>query len=197
VPVWSLSLLAFAPFLRLALDRRRPRDWAVFAGYLAASSVVLVLMSIAGPADAVSATAGTLAIAVMAVAGAHAFIAFRPTPQASTTAASEQALAAARDRMRRRHQARELAGHNPVLARDLRIGRPDLPHDYDDGGLVDVNHVPADVLVSCLALTPAEAATVVATREQLGRFSGPDELTAYTELPPDRVEAFRDWTMFS
>jgi DNA uptake protein ComE-like DNA-binding protein len=159
--------------------------------------VVLVLMSVAGPADAVSATAGTLAIAVMAVAGAHAFVAFRPLPEASNSAASERALTAARDRMHRRHQARELAEHNPVLAHDLRIGRPDLPHDYDDGGLVDVNEVPSDVLVSCLGLTPAEAAAVVAARDQLGRFSSPEELTAYTELSPDRVGALRDWMMFS
>lgn len=135
VPIWSLSLLAFVPFLRLALDRRRPRDWVVFAGYLAASID--------------------------------------------------------------RHQAREFAEHNLVLARDLRIGRPDLPHDYDDGGLVDVNQVPGDVLVSCLGLTGAESAAVVAARDQLGRFSSPEELTAYAELPPDRVEALRDWMMFS
>jgi len=32
VPVWSLALLAFVPFLRLALVRRRARDWGVFAG---------------------------------------------------------------------------------------------------------------------------------------------------------------------
>jgi hypothetical protein len=45
--------------------------------------------------------------------------------------------------MHRRRQARELAKRNPVLARDLNIGRPDVPHDYNDGGLVDVNQVPA------------------------------------------------------
>jgi len=197
VPVWSLSLLAFAPFLRLAVARRRARDWAVFAGYLVASIVVLTLMSIAGPADAVSATAGTLAIAVMAVAGAHAFVAFRPVPESGGSLASEQALTTARDRMHRRQQARELAQHNPVLARDLRIGRPDMPHDYDDGGLVDVNQVPGDVLASCLGLTPAESATVVEARDQLGRFGSPEELSVYAQLPPDRVEAIRDWMIFS
>jgi hypothetical protein len=197
VPVWSLSLLAFAPFLRLAVARRRARDWAVFAGYLVASIVVLTLMSIAGPADAVSATAGTLAIAVMAVAGAHTFVAFRPLPESSGSLASEQALTTARDRMHRRQQARELAMHNPVLARDLRIGRPDMPHDYDDGGLVDVNQVPGDVLASCLGLTPAESAAVVEARDQLGRFGSPEELSVYAQLPPDRVEAIRDWMIFS
>ena len=33
-----------------------------------------------------------------------------------------------------------------MLARELRIGRPDLPRQYDDGGLVDVNNVPVGVL---------------------------------------------------
>jgi hypothetical protein len=34
VPVWSLSLLSYVPFSRLAVARRRNRDWGVFAGYL-------------------------------------------------------------------------------------------------------------------------------------------------------------------
>ena len=197
VPVLSISLLAFAPFLALALARRRARDWAVFAGYLVTSIVVLVLMSIAGPADAVSATGGTLAMVVMVVGGVHAFVAFRPTREANGSLTSEQALTAARARMHRRQQARELAGHNPVLARDLRIGRPDVPHDYDDGGLVDVNQVPGQVLASCLGLTPAESAAVVAARDQLGRFSSPEELSVYAQLSPDQVDALRDWMMFS
>ena len=197
VPVLSLSLLAFAPFLALALARRRARDWAVFAGYLVTSIVVAVLMSISGPADAVSATAGTLAMVVMVVGGVHAFIAFRPTPEANGSLTSEQALTAARARMHRRQHARELAEHNPVLARDLRIGRPDVPHEYDDGGLVDVNQVPGQVLAACLGLTPAESAAVAAARDQLGRFSSPEELSVYAQLSPDRVEELRDWMMFS
>jgi DNA uptake protein ComE-like DNA-binding protein len=72
-----------------------------------------------------------------------------------------------------------------------------VPHDYDDGGLVDVNQVPGQVLASCLGLTPAESAAVVAARDQLGRFSSAEELSVYTQLSPDRVEALRDWMMFS
>jgi len=71
-----------------------------------------------------------------------------------------------------------------------------VPHDYDDGGLVDVNHVPGDVLVSSLLLAAEESAAVVAVRDRLGRFSGPKELTAYTELTPERVEALRDLMIF-
>ncbi|HET7247452.1 MAG TPA: hypothetical protein VFJ07_21760 [Streptosporangiaceae bacterium] len=61
------------------------------------------------------------------------------------------------------------------------LGRPDLPHDYDDGRLVDVNQVPGDVLVSCWGLTGAESAAVVAARDQLGRFSSPEELSLFQE----------------
>ncbi len=102
----------------------------------------------------------------------------------------------ARARMRRRSQARQIARANRVLARELRIGRPDLPREYDDGGLVDVNHVPGDILTSCLGLTPQETAAVVAARDQLGGFTSPEELSAYAELPPDRVDALRDWMLF-
>ena len=196
MPIWSFSLLAFVPFLRIALARGRARDWAVFAGYLA--STVIVISAAASNNDAAGAVAGTMAIAVAVVAAVHAFIAFRPGPETvGGSAASELALTTARTRMRRREQARELAASNPVLARELGVGRPDVPHDYDDGGLVDVNHVPGQVLQESLGLTAAESAAIISVREQLGRFSGPDELTAYTELPPDRVDALRDWMLFA
>jgi hypothetical protein len=42
VPVWSLGFLAFVPFLRLALARRTPKSWGVFAAYFAASALEIV-----------------------------------------------------------------------------------------------------------------------------------------------------------
>ena len=155
MPLWSFSLLAFAPFLRLAFLRRRVRDWVVFAAYLTAAISMVVLASLPGPNDVGGTVAGGLAILVMGVGAVHAFVAFRPMPEvAGGASASELALTTARARMRRRQQARQLAQDSPVLARELAIGRPDVPHDYDDGGLVDVNHVPEDVLASSLGLTP-------------------------------------------
>ena len=83
-----------------------------------------------------------------------------------------------------------------MLAQELKIGRPDLPRDYDDGGLVDVNHLPAVVLASRLGLAPAEVTAVTAARDQIGRFSSIDELSAYANLPPDRLDGLRDWLLF-
>jgi DNA uptake protein ComE-like DNA-binding protein len=61
---------------------------------------------------------------------------------------------------------------------------------------VDVNHVPAEVLASHLELTPQEAAAVVTARAKLGRFTSPEELSAYSELQPDRVDELRDLMFF-
>jgi hypothetical protein len=201
VPVWSLSLLAFVPFLRIALARRRARDWAVFAGYLAVVIVEVVLASLPGRNDVGGTLAGSMALVLMGVAAVHTFVAFRPGSARageleSAVPPNELAVDRARARMRRRSQARELAMANHVLARELGIGRPDVPHDYDDGGLVDVNHVPGDVLASSLGLTPQETAAIVAARDQLGGFTSPEELSAYAQLSPDRVDALRDWMLF-
>ena len=95
-----------------------------------------------------------------------------------------------------RNKARKLARKDPALARELRIGRPDLDREYDDGGLVDVNHVPAAVLVSHLNLTAGQAAKVVSVRDEIKRFDGPTDLEAYAGLPPERVDELSDLMIF-
>ncbi len=110
---------------------------------------------------------------------------------------NRDAIAEAKDRIERRKEARRLAETDPALARDLHIGRPDVPRDYDDGGLVDVNHVPGAVLAADLGLTPDEVTDVIAARERLGKFTSAEELCAYTDLSPDRVDELRDLMIFS
>jgi hypothetical protein len=203
VPVWSFGFLAFVPFLRLALARRRPKDWRVFAGYLAAVAVEVTLATVSKPNGSLTTLLGGLAIVIMGFAGVHAFVAFRPAADVLTDTArlspaepNQEALAIAQARMQRRQEARELAKTNPVLARELRIGRPDMQRQYDDGGLVDVNHVPVEILTSALELTPQEAAAVATARTQLGKFTSPEELSVYADLAPARVDAFRDLVWF-
>ena len=106
-------------------------------------------------------------------------------------------MAQAKNRFERRKDARKLVASNLELARELKIGRPDLPRDYDDGGLVDVNHAPSAVLAEQLGLAPAEVSDVLTARERLGRFTSADELCAYTSLPPDRVDELRDLMIFT
>lgn len=203
VPVWSLGTLAFVPFLRLAFARRTAKDWGVFAAYLAAVATEFVL-DYENFQGAASALAGGAVTVLMGFAAVHALISFRPaagelidTARFSSSTPNREALASARARVRRRKEARELARANPVLARELRIGRPDMPRQYDDGGLVDVNRVPVGILTSVLELTAEEARAVVGARTQIGRFTSLDELSVYAQLAPDRVDALSDLLWFS
>jgi hypothetical protein len=216
VPVWSIGFLSFVPFLVYAISRRGRRNWAVFGAYLAATVGMCVALGAAGSNSGATTAVGGYIIALAGCAAVHAAVLFRPGrggpgdggrpgnggmpggPQALNPRQRNQAaVAQARDRIERRKDARHLVATNPALARDLMIGRPDLPRVYDDGGLVDVNHVPAAVLMSGLGLTEDEMRDVLTARRNLGRFTSADELCAYTQLSPGRVDELRELMIFT
>jgi hypothetical protein len=207
VPVWSIGFLSFVPFLAHAIIRRRRADWAVFGAYLAATIGLIVAAGTVGPGNgAGTGVLGGFVIALAGCAAVHAAIVFRPGNTLAAPAAvappgtrqhNRDAIAEAKDRIERRKEARRLAETDPALARDLHIGRPDVPRDYDDGGLVDVNHVPGAVLAAELGLTADEVTDVVAARDKLGKFTSAEELCAYTDLSPDRVDELRDLMIFN
>jgi hypothetical protein len=87
-------------------------------------------------------------------------------PAPWTSLGTDPAIVAAQVRAQRRHEARALLASQPALAAELRIGRPDIAaRQYNDGGLVDVNHVREDWLAYALEITPAQAAEIVAARD--------------------------------
>lgn len=110
--------------------------------------------------------------------------------------AVQPAMAAALADRELRQQARAIVAGDPALARELRIGRPDLPRQFNDGGLVDVNHVPNQVLAERLGLSPAEAARVVEARERLGGFSSAAELCAFAEVPDATIDPVQERLVF-
>jgi DNA uptake protein ComE-like DNA-binding protein len=207
VPVWSIGFLSFVPFLAFAVINRRKGDWAVFAAYLAATIAMIVAIG-AVNSSAGDGVVGGFIIALAGCAAVHTAVLFRPARAVETAAPgpgapaslqrrNRQAVAEAKSRIERRKEARHLVGSNPALARDLKIGRPDLARDYDDGGLVDVNQVPGSVLAAQLGLAPTEVTDVLSARDRLGRFSSADELSAYTQLSPRRVDELRDLMIFT
>lgn len=205
IPIWSIGMLSFVPFLDRAVSRqRRPVDWIIAGGYLVASALEVVLVSVgqsAADPDATT-TAGTagggLAIVLMGVASTHSWITYRRpgAPVRPSLDRNAQAVAVALGAAQRRSAARRIAESDPTLARDLKIGRPDLERTYDDGGLVDANHAPAESLARVLGWTAAEAQAVVRARSQAGEFSSAAELSAYSELDPRRIDAVADLLVF-
>jgi hypothetical protein len=93
---------------------------------------------------------------------------------------------------RKREEARELVRRDPQMARDLRIGRPDLARQYDDGGLVDVNSAPEATLTRWLGLSAAQSAHVVEVRQQLTRFEQVEDLVNLAGLEPSTYDQVKD-----
>lgn len=111
---------------------------------------------------------------------------------------ADPALLIAQQRLARRKEARALLTSNPALAAELRIGRPDLGQHYDDGGLVDINHVPAEIIARELGLPPPVAEEIVAQRTRVGGFHSADDLVVYCEaVTPHQVAVVRDRLLFT
>ncbi|WP_433494337.1 BTAD domain-containing putative transcriptional regulator [Micromonospora sp. CA-248089] len=100
-----------------------------------------------------------------------------------------------RNRLRREY-ARYLLYQYPSARNDLRIGRPDLPRAYDDGGLVDVNSVPDQVIAGLPGLTRSQAQHVVVDRRLRGPYTSMEELAARCLLPAAATDSLRELLVF-
>jgi len=151
IPALSFGLLAPVPFAHAAVRLQQRRLWAVTAAYAIGSVGWLVgaATPVGGWGDVLF---GTAAFALMVVGTTHAFVL-----RGRVFSPPSPAVAAALAARKRREEARAIATGDVALAGELRIGRPELPREFDDGGLVDVNHVPAQVLVDRLGLSSAQA----------------------------------------
>jgi hypothetical protein len=197
VHLLSLGILAPVPFAAAAARTRRRADAAVAAGYGLAVALLITIIAVAprGPDGEIARTPSSLVglvfLAVLVGGTVHLALlrrrVYRPAPRHADPAIA--AALAARDR---REEARRLAAADPLLAREVRIGRPDLPRRYDDGGLVDLNTAPAAVLAQALGVDGAVAATIVSARDAAGRLTSVEDLFVYSDLPVDAWDVVRD-----
>lgn len=114
----------------------------------------------------------------------------------SITAANEAVIRDSRDLLLARRKALAIVRDDPDLATELRIGRPDLPRSFDDGGLVDVNHVPASFLVELPGIDAPLAERIVATRDEVGGFGSIADLEITLELAPMTISQVKDRLIF-
>jgi hypothetical protein len=200
LPVLSWGHLAPIPIIHAAVKLRTLMLWAAAALYTAATIVLWSATTTvtSGPAEAAEVSeppgwAAALLVGLTVVPTIHALVVrgrvFAPRPQ-------QPALVAALQARQRREEARAIVARDVDLARELRIGRPDLPRQFDDGGLVDLNHVPAPVIVQLLGLSEADAAQVIEARDRIGGFLSPEEVIAHTDLSPILVDGIRDRLVF-
>lgn len=118
-----------------------------------------------------------------------------PPPPGAPSLVADPVVRAALARRERRQQARRIVTDDPQLASELRIGRPDLPREFDDGGLVDVNNVPTDALTSLPGISP-ELAGQIARAAAAADLTSAEDLVVYADLPPGLAESLREYVIF-
>ena len=191
-PLVTVGLAAPVTFL-WAAQRVRSRHYLVAAVVYAA----LVLLGLTLPNEDIGFVFLTIAwLASTAHALAVRSSVFRGQAAAHQETAIQAATRAAGNRRDLRNEARRIATNDPDLASELNIGRPDLPRDFDDGGLVDVNSAPAEVLMRLPGMTAAMAERVVQTREIRGPYSYLEELSVFADLQPELTDRLADYLLF-
>jgi DNA uptake protein ComE-like DNA-binding protein len=200
---WSvvpLLTLGFGAPFSFVYAGNKARSWnlaAAGAGYGVAylADFSALLASSSGSANVL----GSLLLLVLWVTTSiHAFVA-RPAIYPRRTPSdrlNRHAVEMAKYRRMLRDEARRLLAEDPALAHELRIGRPDLPRTYDDGGLIDVNHVPAPTLGLLPGLTDEYVQKVIRVREETGTFVSVEELAVNADLPPDLLHRMAEYTIF-
>jgi DNA uptake protein ComE-like DNA-binding protein len=189
-----LGFTTWAAFLYIGIRARRPR-WLAWAGvYLAAIAGWLVLDSPDHPGSTARGVAAALAIVAWVGGGTHALVISNDAVR-RIQGSEDPALEAAETRMERRAEGRHLLASKPALAREVGVGRPDIP-GADDYGLVDVNHCPAIALTRLPGISNDLAGRIVRQREQAGGFSSVEDLGVLLDLPPAIVDEIRDTAVF-
>ncbi|NEE02947.1 helix-hairpin-helix domain-containing protein [Phytoactinopolyspora halotolerans] len=187
IPVISLSFLAFVPATQ-TYWRARTAGWLAAAASLAAISAVTIGLTAAD----VDGSALGAPVIVGAVGGVVAAAVGRKIVFGTERPRVDPAVQRVLDERERRQAAREIAEHDPAMALELGIGRPDIPTTYDDGGLVDLNNAPASVIVHGLGWPPAVVETFVAERDARHGYASATEIGALSGIDPVLLERGAD-----
>ena len=189
-----LGFTTWAGFLIAGFRARK--TLTILAGF---AYLALLVYAMARPerlegGDGADGTAGMIYILIWVGGITHALIIRRGIKQAILEQ-SDPSLESARDRLRRRRRARELAQEDPELAYEMGLGRSNVPGWYA-AGLVDINHASAEMIAELPGVNLARAREIAKAREELGGFSSVEDMGLALDLPADTVNALRDRTVY-
>ncbi|NMO55548.1 transcriptional regulator [Actinoplanes sp. TBRC 11911] len=185
IPIFSLGFLGWIYFVILAIRQGDKRQYLVAAGYAATGTIGFVLIAMDPAPDDSGDFASTgnpgvvLCILTLLASAIHGVV---MATHLSTTGRNRRGV--------HREHALQIAAHDPALARQMGIGRPDLPRAFH-GGLIDINHMDGAGLARYTRLGRAAAQRIVADRYQRGPFRSPDDLVARGLITAGRMRRLR------
>ena len=183
--LFPLALLGWGAFVYAGMRVRKPEWIAWGVVYLTLTAVGWGLTQ-AEPDSTANEIGGGLVVFVWAVTIVHA-LAIRSAYLDRLELDAK--LDRAEDRLEERDEARRIAAEDPVRARELGVGRPDL--DGFAGGLVDLNSAPVAVLEELPGVTHKLATKIVAVRVEVEGFSSLEDAAHVLDLPVALVDRIR------
>jgi hypothetical protein len=183
--LFPLAVFGWGAFVYAGMRVRKPEWIAWGVVYLTLTAVGWGLAQ-ADPDSTLNGVGGGLIVLVWAATVVHA-LAIRGAYLDRLELDAK--LDRAEDRLEERDEARRLAEEDPIRARDLGVGRPDL--DGFAGGLVDLNSAPVAVLEELPGVNHRLATKIVALREEVGGFSSLEDAAHVLDLPVALVDRIR------
>jgi DNA uptake protein ComE-like DNA-binding protein len=117
---------------------------------------------------------------------------YNPSVVALPPDGNQGAMASVEEARRKRNEARKLAVKDPMMARELAIGRPGSTQRFDDGGLLELNYATVEELSAVCGLPGNLAEEVVASRAALGRFMHVEDAIVYGQIGEEYAPMIRD-----
>jgi hypothetical protein len=192
VPLITLGLGSVATFGYAAI-RLRSRWLGFCAATYGLAALAFLLLTNVEPDPSWQSNLGVgIGLTAAAIATGHAFAIRQSVFNGPIVTPEDKA----RDALRRRDRSRKLLTDNPQLARELNIGRPDLQSDFDDGGLIGVNHVPERCLILLPGVDAFLASKIIEVRDSIGGFDSLDDMEVLLGLPPRQLDWARERTIF-
>jgi hypothetical protein len=186
LPLVTFGIATWAAFVYVG-RRARKRSWTrLGVGYL---GLIVAGFALVVPDSDPWVTLGGFAIIFAWIGGfVHALI-IRSEYLQLVQSPDQALLDAADARVRVREGALQLVHDDPVRAKALGVGRPDIDLSFD-GGLVDVNSAPAQVIARLPHADEKLAERIVSVRERVGGFSSIQDLGLVLDLPAPVLDAW-------
>jgi DNA uptake protein ComE-like DNA-binding protein len=191
VPFGFTTWVAFL-YIGIRTGRRQWFAWSAF--YAALLVTYILLVGVGGNGSAAALAGAIIGILGWIGGGGHA-VAISGQAARQIKVRTDPALVAARRRIERRAEGRRLAVTQPVLAREVGVGRPDIAGS-DGYGLVDVNHASVAALAGLPGISAEVAGEIADKRADVGGFSSVEDLGIVLDLPPGVVDQIRDLVVF-
>jgi hypothetical protein len=196
VPVISLGILSWAPFLYASV-RTHARKYRILTGvYLSLAIVagILVAVSSGKGHSSLNDVAGLMLI-LLAGAGCAHTLSIRSDFGRQLALADDPRLFVAERRVETRERALAIVRSDPKRAIALGVGRPDVPGSFD-AGLIDVNHVGAEVLETLPGIDADQAKRIIELRMNGSGFESAADLDMVVDLDPGTLTELSQRAVF-